>query len=309
MEYKDSGRYIDLLGLYNSGQCFRVFRDANNEYEILSRNKYSKFRIGDNGTLEYTCSDEVFNAYWNNYFDFGTEYPTKGELLVECARRDDLFLMNAIGEIPEIRILRQDIFEVLISFIISQRKSIHAIRQCVGILCRFFGAPFPAEYKDRQFKTVRAFPAPPRLESLSRDSIRRCGVGYRDEYIKEAVDWWLFRGGERKMARLYGKNDEDSYNEAMTELMKVKGIGKKVANCVCLYGLHMFRAVPEDVWIKRVIDEDYGGEKPEWMEGEYAGLLQQYAFEYKRRNGFYTRPIPFEPVENVNRGRVTEWNF
>ena len=109
-----------------------------------------------------------------------------------------------------------------------------------------------------------------------RESLGELGLGYRDEYI------WLMCQYEHENTDFFERLRKCDYEHSMKMLMEHKGIGKKVANCISLFGLHHLDACPIDVWMKKIIDEEYDGVKPAWMSDRYAGVYQQYAFFSKR---------------------------
>ena len=160
-----------------------------------------------------------------------------------------------------IRILRQDLWETIVSFIISQRNNIARIRGIIDRLCR----PFDD-----------VFPSPTLLKDYSEDDFKMLGLGYRAKYIVSLVK-----------AVLNGELDLDylktlSTQETMKYLQKFNGIGSKVANCIALFSLHKIDAFPIDVWIKRIIDTHYNGEFPIEKYAPFAGIVQQYMFFYAR---------------------------
>ena len=116
------------------------------------------------------------------------------------------------------------------------------------------------------------------IQMAESGTLRSCTLGYRERYVYEASKWYQdFPGNlESDLASM-------GYENAMKELMRIKGVGKKVANCVCLYGLHYMNACPVDVWIQRIFDTYYNGEIPRWVSDPNAGLFQQFVFMYERR--------------------------
>ena len=140
---------------------------------------------------------------------------------------------------------------MIISFIISQNNNIPRIRKSIKKICAEVGGRFPTCHEI--------------LDMVLSDK----GLGYRDEYLIDAADWWIW------------EDECPLVEEPKTEFMKIKGVGEKVSNCICLFGMHQLDAFPQDVHIKRIIDREYGGELPEWANSKYAGLFQQYIFYYE----------------------------
>ena len=265
--YKVKIKDFDLEQNMQSGQCFRWNKLSENTYEVIAFGKYLTMQQ-DKEEFIFSCTEEEFKKIWSNYFDLQTDYGA-----VKNGAAEDEFMMKAIEYGSGIRILRQEFFETLISFLISQRKSIPAIRTSIERLCEAFGE----EIADKKY----AFPTASRLRSLNEKEteylLNECGLGYRGRYILQAADDMKFyeNGHEDRFLNM-------TYEEALKDIMHFNGAGIKVANCVVLFSLHKLSACPVDVWVQKIIDEEYGGIKPLWMSDDNAGIYQQYAFFYKR---------------------------
>ena len=172
-----------------------------------------------------------------------------------------------------LRILRQDPWETLLTFIISQRKSIPAIASAVETIAARWGAPIQTERE-----TLFTFPAPDALADVTEAELRACALGYRAPYILDAVR--QANGGELDLCALGQLEDEALYQA----LQSVRGVGKKVSECVCLFGYGRLHRVPVDVWIDRAIRERCGGCEPFSRYGADAGVMQQYVFYAMRQN-------------------------
>lgn len=289
---------FDIRKIMASGQCFRMsentlsYRENADRYiELIAFGKPLRVKQ-DGNMLSFSCSEEEFNQTWRQYFDLDTDY---SKIIREAQEKyaDDPYLMSAIDFSRGIRILKQDFFETLISFIISQRKSIFQIRKSVGTLSYRNGCQMAANGFDGERYSLTRFPyANEIIQMAESGALRSCTLGYRERYVYEASKWYQdFPGNlESDLASM-------GYENAMKELMRIKGVGKKVANCVCLYGLHYMNACPVDVWIQRIFDTYYNGEIPRWVSDPNAGLFQQFVFMYERR----TVELPF--VEYVG----TQW--
>ena len=166
-----------------------------------------------------------------------------------------------------IRILRQEPFEMLISFIISQRKNIPSIRSSVEKICVRFG---------RRVGEVNLFPRVEEISGATINDLTGLGLAYRKDYIRDALNKIL--SGEINLTALKNFSDE----KLVESLKKIRGIGDKVANCVALFAYHRVNRAPVDIWIKRAINEDFNGENIFEIFGRNAGILQQYIFYYKR---------------------------
>ncbi len=161
---------------------------------------------------------------------------------------------------------------MLISFIISQRKSIPAISTAVESLCEKFGDLLGEDAEGK----IYSFPTPERMSLATAEDFKACGLGYRAPYVSDAVEKVL--SGDLDLEKIAGYDDEALFEE----LIKVHGVGKKVANCVLLFAYSRCSRVPVDVWISRAIEEEFGGENIFPVFGENGGIIQQYIFYYEK---------------------------
>lgn len=260
---------FDLDKIIDSGQCFRNRRRAEGSWLFLSGGHV--LEINKTGREEYqvSCPDREWKGFWEHYFDLSRNY---SQIRALCLRQlqkagwDDAavrFLQKAIADGTGLRILRQDPFETLITFIISQRKNMPAIAQAVEKLSRQYGHMLQ--------EGIYSFPHPQELGRASEQDLRALGLGYRAPYVKDAVEKVL--SGELVLADMEKMDDDSLYQK----LLEVKGVGKKVADCVCLFGFGRTGRAPVDVWISRAID-CCGGISPFPAFGPYAGIVQQYVF-------------------------------
>lgn len=265
---------FDIRKIAYSGQCFRINRLRGNVYSAVAMGHYVEIKQ-DGDEITFSCSQEEFEKIWKPYFDLELDY---GDIVAKAVTQfgDDKFLMDAIEYGRGIRILRQDFFETLISFVISQRKSIRSIKRCVETMCSLYGERIAGATFDFDYVVEHDFPTPEALCALEIDELKECGVGYRAEYISAAARWYLDRGDDY---RVFSTGYQTASNILRSEIY---GVGIKIANCVSLFGLHHMCACPIDVWMQRIIDQYYQGGLPKWMDWEYAGLLQQYCFFYIR---------------------------
>lgn len=246
-----------------SGQCFRLTADAPDEFTLIARDRMLRIFSRENGAA-LDCSREEFSAVWRDYFDLDTDY----RRFRRAVAPEDVYLAEAVRRGRGIRILRQEPWEMLVTFLISQRKNIPAIRRSVELLCRACGEPLG----EGRF----AFPAPGRVAELSAEELSACSLGYRAGYIHQAA--CLTAGGGLDLKRLAQMDD----GAVLDALLQVPGVGPKVANCVLLFGFHRLAGFPRDVWINRVVEEQYRGSFPlERYEG-FAGVIQQYLFFHAR---------------------------
>ena len=260
-----SSRELDIVKTFECGQCFRWNADENGVYYGVCRGYGAKLWI-EGGEVYITS--EAPRELWHDYFDLDRDYAAVsrnfngGEYLDKCVE-------YGMG----IRILRQEPWEALCSFIISQCNNISRIKGIVERLCQSYGEKI--SFEDREFYS---FPSAKRLALLEAEDLAMLRSGYRAPYIinaARAVD-----SGELDLEALISCDCV----EARKKLMELNGIGEKVANCVVLFGLYHMEAFPVDVWIKRALKDHFPkGFDPKTL-GECAGLAQQYIFFYTREN-------------------------
>lgn len=269
--------YLDMKKIADSGQIFR-FNVYDDEFSLVAGDKLLFIKEDKNGYI-LSCSEKEFNEFWLDYFDLSLDYGDFEKNIPET----DVFLKDAAKYSYGIRILNQDKWEMLISFIISQRKSIPAIKSSIEKLAKVYGKKIDMKIPefiknidaDTEFYT---FPTPKELANADIEALNACSLGYRSPYI-EASAKAVYRK-DIDLNAIDSLNDE----ELLEALMSLKGVGIKVANCVALFGYHRIAAFPIDVWIKRMIDEHYDGEFPLELYKGYAGVIQQYIFYYGRES-------------------------
>lgn len=259
-------------------------------YEVVAygrclRVSQTVYRGTDEGQTEqggqvvlHDVSEDEYRRIWHKYFDMDTDYTV---IKKRIAVADDR-LAPVICAGGGIRILRQEFFEMLISFILSQNKQIPHIRQLVYTLSERYGT----RLEDGRGVTY-AFPTPEQLYGVSEEELRACKVGFRAPYIRDAVEK-VCHGEicEEDLLRM-------SADEAGKHLQSIHGVGEKVANCVLLFGLGFTDVFPVDVWMQRIMEYLYfpdGAKKEEIQRlaydkfGSCAGYAQQYLFAYGREN-------------------------
>lgn len=257
---------IDLNSIMESGQCFRWTRLKGPSYAIVAHHNLLIVDQLASGNIRLYCSESDFESIWRDYFDLDYDY----QKCVESASRYDQYLKDAARFSSGIRILHQDPWEMLITFIISQQNNIPRITGIIDRLCRECG-DLIATYDGQDFYSF-----PTDLQIMDNYlKLRDIGVGFRDKYICQACrDICLgFDLGE-----LRDKSPEDTVNR----LKSFYGVGDKVANCISLFGLGHKDAFPRDVWINRIIDKHYNGEFDTTRFDGFSGIIQQYMFYYER---------------------------
>lgn len=258
---------LSLDKIIDSGQCFRPRRLSSGLYRFIKGREILYIRP-ERGEREFlvSCSREKWERIWAEYFDLGRSY----RKLLRGIPEEDGYLRRAEAFGRGIRVLRQDPFEVLISFIISQRKSIPAIRGCIEKLSACCGRSVRTPYEE---EPVFLFPSPESIAALSEEELRKLGLGYRAPYLRDAAERTL--RGELSAERLSALSTE----RLCEELLRTRGVGRKVADCVLLFGYGRTERAPIDVWIRRTIEERYLGEDP-FPSLPEPGILQQYLFYY-----------------------------
>lgn len=270
---------FEPVHIFECGQCFRWDKEIDGSYTgVFKNNVINVKKNGQNilfkgicdGNIKETCTD---------YFDLNTDYEKiKNEL-----SQIDNYLKNSIEYGQGIRILKQDLWETLLSFIISANNNIPRIKTIIEKISKKYGKTI--KYNGRDYYT---FPEPEMLKNVTVQQFRELGLGFRDVRIYETVQKTLSK--EINLEELKNENNTDILRE---KLLKIPGVGPKVADCVMLFSLKKFEVFPVDVWVKRVISELYYeniAQQPKTIQkfakeqyGNLAGLAQQYLF-YWRRN-------------------------
>ncbi|MBE7034119.1 MAG: DNA-3-methyladenine glycosylase 2 family protein [Ruminococcaceae bacterium] len=257
---------------FDCGQCFRWEKQADGSYIGIANSQAVRISAqGEKVTID-GITEEDYSLFWKRYLDAERDYST-----VKNAVNINETMDRAVKFGNGIRILRQDFFEALISFIISQRSSIPKIKNCVDKLCRLYGEEIVFDGN-----TYYAFPTPEKIASLTEDEIRALGVGYRAPYILKAAK--AVANGEIDESVL-DKLDTPSARE---KLLSLYGVGDKVCDCVLLFSLGKYDLFPADVWIKRVMEEEFDSKDAkalgESQFGSYSGFAQQYLFYWRKYN-------------------------
>ncbi len=260
---------LDIRKIADSGQTFRMSFDEERslpDAEVFRCLAMDKKCFAGGGRV--WCPEED-DAFWKEYFDMDTSY----ESFIDAIDPEDVYLTSAAEYGRGIRILRQDPWEMLITFIISQRRSIPSIKTCVEALCSRFGTWMEEQGAEGYY----AFPTPAQLADADLSELSCCSLGYRTEYVYLAAKG--VADGSVDLEAMKGLSDP----ELLASLMALRGVGPKVANCVSLFGFYRIGAFPIDVWIDRVLKEHYPGGFPMESYKGFAGVMQQYMFYAARR--------------------------
>ncbi len=268
---------MDLQSIFECGQCFRFKKTDDKAYLGVAYGRPLKIdQRGDVITL-YGVNMHDWEQTWKSYFDFECDYGAIKQRLAT-----DEVMIKAMEVSGGIRILRQELWECLISFIISQNNNIPRIKKIIEGLCENYGKKIEFEGE-----TLYAFPTPQELGRATKEELALLGLGYRDEYVALITN--KVKTGKFSLEEL----SKMSTSQARSMLISQRGIGGKVADCILLFGMHRTEVCPHDVWVKRIFKEKYGIEnvtekkgyalcESKW--GEYSGIAQQYLF-YAQREG------------------------
>lgn len=270
-EYKTGGSFalqipdFDIRKIMDSGQCFRITPNGGNTFTVLSSGRLARLKQENGGTqLLISCSEEDLHRYWWNYFDLSTDYA----VILASIDPKDQYLSQAASYGRGIRILRQDLWETIISFLISQNNNIPRIRKSIEALCGRFGKPLEEGY--------HAFPTPDAIAQAGPDALQGLGLGYRDKYILAMAKRCAGPDGKEWLRSL----EQADCREAMSLLTQEYGVGIKVAGCICLFALHHVDAFPIDTHIRQILEKHYPEGFPFDHYQGYSGIIQQYLFYY-----------------------------
>lgn len=277
----------DLAKTLECGQCFRWEKVEGSRYgsEYIGVACGKVISVAQDGEdiLLFNTTEEELDGLWDHYFAFSEDYERiNAEILKNCKNPT---LAHAVETGRGIRIMHQAPWETTCSFIISQNNNIPRIKKIIESLCAALGEKIPipdfmAEHgaRGREFYT---FPTPERIAAAGEEYIFSLKTGFRAKYIVDAAEKWC--DGTIDISEI--KNTE-KLDDAIEKLCTVKGIGLKVASCTLLFGFERYDPFPVDVWMKRVLDKYFEKDfDPQRDLGRYAGVAQQYLFDYERSVG------------------------
>ena len=252
---------------FDCGQCFRFTVTDSEAVGYAFGKKVTFTQISDSEIFIFPCTEEEFNTLWKSYLSLDEDYTAVRSEMLKL-REGDVSLSAAMETGKGIRILKQEPWETLCSFIISQNNNIPRIKKIIDALCKK-GAEISGGDET-------AFPSPRTLIEMGQEGLFALKTGFRASYLYDAA--CKVESGEIDLRRVLSL----PLAEAEKELCKIKGVGPKVAACTLLFGFGKTDAFPIDVWVKRVMQEYYGGSVSPTDFGRYAGLAQQYLFYHKR---------------------------
>ena len=264
---------FDLKSTITCGQIFRFFEE-NNSFTIIIKDRVINLKEdGDFITIE-SSNEKNLEEVINNYFDLNRNY----EKIENEIIKKDKKIRDAVIFSKGLRMIHQDPFETLISYIISQNNRVPSIANSLNLLSLNYGEK--VIFKNKEYYL---FPSLESLSKLSIEDFRNCKVGFRDKYLYEIIE--CLNNKKLELDKIYDMPGD----EALKYLVEFKGIGMKVASCILLFAYQKFDVYPADTWVKKFMKEDYNieGEKNirEFTYNtykEYSGLAIQYMFNYKR---------------------------
>jgi N-glycosylase/DNA lyase len=268
---------FDAKHILECGQCFRWTKEEDGSYTGIAFDKVLNVKSDyDKGIVMLGNTNlRDFQDIWFDYFDLGRDYGVIKETLSK-----DSVLDMAIKHGRGIRILKQEPWELLISYIMSANNSIPMIARSIGLLSEMYGRQ--VQYRG---KTYYTFPTQSELQDVSIEGISLCRAGFRCKYIYQAVR--MVNSGEIKLDDIVSMDMDN----ARKELIKIPGVGPKVADCIMLFSMQKYKAYPVDIWVKRVTEYFFLKRDVKMKEiqqfavekfGDLAGFAQEYLFYYAR---------------------------
>lgn len=270
---------FEPIHIFECGQCFRWNKEEDGSFTGVAHDRILNVKKEGDKVIFSNTNLKDFNSIWYDYFDLGRDY---GEIKAVLSK--DPILNEAVKFGSGIRILNQDTFEILISFITSANNQIPRIKKSIEMMSEKYGS-FIGEYKGRKYYS---FPEARTIARLREEELETCKVGFRAKYITNAAR--IVADKQMNIYNLANVSTED----ARKNLMLFSGVGPKVSDCIMLFSLKKHDAFPIDVWVKRVMEHFYLKEDTKLKDiqayaqdkfGEYAGFAQQYLFYYARELG------------------------
>ncbi len=267
---------INLKDTITCGQCFRFFEEEDNSFTIILSDRVINIKQVDNELIIISNNEDNLENVIKEYFDLNTNYDEINKYLLSL---DDK-LKEAITDSKGFKILRQDPFEMLISYIISQNNNVKRIMKSVDKLALKYG-----EKSEFNNKIYYLFPKYEKLKDISIDDLKDIGVGFRDSYIINALD--LIKNNTINLDKI----NDMSTDEALSYLELIKGVGPKVASCILLFSYHKYDVFPVDTWVTKamlVLYPNIESNQNKIIEfakekyGIYSGVALQYMYHYMR---------------------------
>ena len=266
---------INIYDTLFSGQCFRMTKEEDNSYTVVINDRVINIKEEDGYLVVNSSNEEGLEAVVRSYFDLDFNYESVNYVI---ASKEDTLRKN-INLCKGYKILRQDAFEMFITYIISQNNNVKRISKTVEELSKSYGTKVTFNDKDYYL-----FPTYEQLKDISKEELRSYGAGFRDEYIRFALDY--LRDNPTFLVDINNMTTE----EALKALTSIKGIGTKVASCILLFGYHRLDTYPIDTWVRKYVSTNFNVKDDikvisKFMKetfGEYSGLAIQYFFHIER---------------------------
>lgn len=275
---------FELDHIFECGQCFRWNKQEDGSYIGVIKDgvmQVKKQNSSNEIVIQGKCNGDI-KEMANKYFDLETSY----EAIKNKLSKIDDYLKTSIEFGNGIRILNQDLWETIISFIISANNNIPRIKGIIERISQAYGKEIT--YQGKKYYT---FPSPEQLSKATVQALRKLGLGFRDQRVYDTTK--LILNGEINLEELKTEETE----KLREKLLTLPGVGPKVADCIMLFGMHRFEVFPIDVWVRRVMNELYIKQEDEnkvnkkeieklaqEKYSDLAGLAQQYLFYWKRAN-------------------------
>lgn len=282
----DNVPHFDVDKIFDCGQCFRFDKVTDtkhdSEYAGCAHGRYISVAKDGDSIIIYNSNLDDYEKIWKHYLALDRDYSEINSSILSLS--DNTSLFDAVKRSSGIRILKQDPWEAICSFIISQNNNIPRIKKLIAALSLACGEKSDISAMEGHIADAHrenegnfyAFPSPEAVSSLGIDGLAALKTGFRAKYIYDAAEKMI--SGEIDLEFLESSNTSD----CIEHLCRVKGIGVKVASCALLFGFEKLDAFPIDVWIKKVIAKYFDEDFDPYSLGEYAGVAQQYLFYYER---------------------------
>ncbi len=260
---------FDLQKIADSGQCFRVKVFPDGMYRFITGSNILYIKQAEPGLYQISCTKAQWRDFWRSYFHLDRSYRQIRRQIPDT----DSYMKKAASCGSGLRILRQEPWEMLITFIISQQRTIPSIKGAVEGIAEIYGDAVETDYE-----TVHLFPTPAQMCRVTSEDLKQFRLGYRNSYILDAID--KVYGGQLDLHGIAAYDDTELFHA----LKSVRGVGDKVANCIALFSYGRTALAPVDTWIKKIIDREYQGQAPFSAYGDAAGIMQQYMFYYAQQH-------------------------
>ena len=267
---------INLKDTVTCGQCFRFFVEEDNSYTMILSDRVINIKQDKKNLIIESNNENNLENIIKEYFDLNRDYSSLNKVIIS----KDKTLKKCINEALGFKILKQEPFEMLISYIISQNNNVSRISSSINYISSKFGTKII--FKDKEYFL---FPTYEQLKGIDIKTLNEAKVGFRDKYIINALDY--IKSGKLDINKI---NELDT-EQALIYLQEIKGIGPKVASCILLFGYSRFDVFPVDTWVKKAMASLYEDINPTQKEiskfakekyGEYCGLALQYMYHYMR---------------------------